>query len=948
MFFAGALAMASSVAAQDSLDVVFRYLPDLTGTAPEVTRAYLPGEFNNWGPNNGGTISIDAPSRMAFDDAADEYRYQVRLRVGTTYQYKVHYHTSSNGSAGVWLTDPLNPIVNPADNNNSVLELRDPMAFQLARRQDASGDIWEVSATILSSATIDSLGFEVNGVLQDGLPHFDTTTGIFRYELDEPVPSGSQFAIGARTTSGDRTSAEVGILPPTVVDAPRPEGVEDGINQHEPSSGALTFSLFAPGKSHVHLIGDFNDWTPGEDYLMYRDAIRPDSVHWWITIDGLEPGTEYAFQYLVDGELRIADPFSEKVLDPNHDRFISSTTYPGLMSYPTGKTTEIVGVARPADDADVRPVVPRPGTPQHELVIYELLIRDFLQNATYQTLRDTIGYFKRLGVNAIELMPVSQFDGNLSWGYNPTFHAAIEKAYGPKSALQEFIAAAHREGIAVIVDAVYNHAHPGSPLVRLYGGSASNPFLTIPPSHPYSVFHQLNHDHPYIHYYIDRANRFWLEEMRVDGFRFDLTKGFMTRGNVDGYNPYRVRNLKRMADAVWSMDVAEEGVDPEGWQPYLILEHFAADGEERELASYRVDEGMPGMMLWNNANHAFSEAAMGYHSNNGSNFAHAYFGDGGRNWTLPHLVSYMESHDEQWLMLKMRKFGNDGPNGYDVKSLPTALERMKLAGAFFFTTPGPKMMWQFGELGYGSGPRECLKNNGDGDCLATDPGRTDQKPIRWEYYNDELRQKLFRTWAELLRLRREHSVFRDPETTVQQAVAGPVKRITLLHEETNVLVVGNFDVNSRELDVPFPHDGTWFDFFAGSSVEVGAGSLRMLLLPGEFHLFTSEWVEPAQPGLITVDVEDERALPAAFALDQNYPNPFNPSTQIRFSLPKAGHARLEVFDMLGRSVGVLVDDDLPAGSHSVQFDASTIASGLYLYRLSSRSKSQTRSMMVVK
>lgn len=939
-------AIAIPARAQDSLDVTFRYIPDLTGSAPTITNAYLPGTFNNWGPNASGLIAVNAPSRMTFDSGHAEYHYTVRLRVGLEHMYKVHYHQNASGTSNVWLSDPLNPLVT-GQNNDSVLDLEDPMIFQPARRQNSSGEIVEVSATVLSSAAVDSLGFEINGELRDGLPHFDASTGIFRYVLDEPVMGGSQFSIGARTVDGERTGVSIGVRPPDVVDEAPPANIRYGITYGAPSSGEVSFKLYAPGKGFVHLIGDFNDWSVDNEYLLKRHAVRPDSVMWWITLSGLEPGREYGFQYLVDGELRVADPFSSKVLDPNFDRSISNSTYPNLKPYPAGQTSEIVSVTRPPED-ELRVVAGRNAIPHHELVLYELLIRDFLQDATYGTLRDTLGYLKRLGVNAINLMPVSQFDGNDSWGYNPTFHAAVEKAYGPRYELEALIRAAREEGFVVIADVVYNHAHEKSPLVRLFGNDASNPLLRIPPSHPYNVFRQLNHDHPFIHYYIDRANEFWLRDVGVDGFRFDLTKGFMTGGNVDGYNASRIANLKRMADAIWAVEYDTDDT-PEDWQPYLILEHFAADSEERELADYRTDEGKYGMMLWNNVNHQYSEAVMGYHAGNQSNIARTYYGAGGRNWTHPNTVAYMESHDEQWLMLKMRRFGNQGP-GYSTREPGNALDRMKMAGAFFLTVPGPRMLWQFGELGYGFGDRECLKpgDGSNGDCLASDPGRTARKPVRWNYYDDALRQKLYRTWSELLRLRAGHGVFRDLETEVTLNTAGPVKFITLRHEEMDVVIVGNFDVNEREVNITFPGSGTWHDFFEGTEVSVAGTTLMRMMLPGQFHLFTSEWVEPAEPGLITVNVEDSGELSHTFSLTQNYPNPFNPSTEISFTLDRAGDVRLEVFDMLGRRVAVLVNEARPAGHAAVRFDAHALPSGTYFYRLESDGNVLVRPMTLIK
>jgi hypothetical protein len=89
-------------------------------------------------------------------------------------------------------------------------------------------------------------------------------------------------------------------------------------------------------------------------------------------------------------------------------------------------------------------------------------------------------------------------------------------------------------------------------------------------------------------------------------------------------------------------------------------------------------------------------------------------------------------------------------------------------------------------------------------------------------------------------------------------------------------------------------------------------------------------------------------LPVRFELYQNFPNPFNPSTQIRFDLPEAGHVRLTIYDLLGREVAVVLDEMRDAGRHSVQFDARALASGMYVYRLTTASATQTRKMMLTK
>jgi hypothetical protein len=216
-----------------------------------------------------------------------------------------------------------------------------------------------------------------------------------------------------------------------------PDGVEDGINYLNDTTAVLV--LYAPGKAFVHVIGSFNDWEISDKYYM---NITPDGERFWITLDSLEAGKEYIFQYLVEGNLTISDPYSEKVCDPQ-DQYISENTYPGLLPYPEGKTTGIATYLQTAQasyewsDTDFTP------PPVDELIVYELLIRDFIDRHDYRTLTDTIQYFKDLGINAIELMPVNEFEGNSSWGYNPSHYFALDKYYGPKRDLQRFIDTCH-------------------------------------------------------------------------------------------------------------------------------------------------------------------------------------------------------------------------------------------------------------------------------------------------------------------------------------------------------------------------------------------------------------------------------------------------------------------------------------------------------------------------
>ncbi|NNE34843.1 MAG: hypothetical protein HKN13_06385, partial [Rhodothermales bacterium] len=857
--------------------MTFRYVqrPDLN-----FIRVYNPGDFNNWGNNSAGRIPVGDPSQFIYDAALDEYLYTKTLLVGASHQYKIHFQFNDSGSDWAWFADPYNERIFTGNNDgNSLVTITDPMVFQPAGKLSASlSEVERISVGVFGTAAVSTITFDINGVQMDGMPFFDASRRIFQYTPPSPLSINSTFKLVATDALGRSDSVSVGEPAPIVVDEPAPPGIRDGITFDDADPTRVTLSLFAPDKDFVHVIGDFNDWEVSSEYVMKRDSIRADSIRWWIALDGLTPGLEYGYQYLVDNRIRVADPYASKVLDQPNDPSVAPV-YPGLKPYPAGKTTQMVGVFKTGGRTFEWTPFERPE--QKDLVIYEMLIRDFVSNHNYATLIDTLDYVERLGVSAIELMPVAEFDGYESWGYNPAFHLAADKYYGPADDLKRFVDECHKRGIAVILDVVYNHATGQSPLVRLYSQSstgdpsaspnANSIYANTTARHPFNVFNDLNHESAATKYWLDRASEYWLTEFNIDGFRFDLSKGFTqfdSDSNVGlwgNYDASRIAILKRMADQIWSVDSTT----------YVILEHFAEDREERELAEYRIAEGRPGMMLWNNKHSNYNEATMGYHGGGKSNFASVYYGSGGRGWTVPNLISYMESHDEQWLMFKNLAFGActrsitnhvicdpDDPQNfgtYNVRQLNTALDRMKMAGAFFFTVPGPKMMWQFGELGYGFGPdgRDCLRPGDElGDCPPGTPIRVGNKPIRWEYRNDPLRERLYRAWSAIINLRRSHDVFSSTQTSVELSVEGSVKRIKLSHPTMNVVILGNFGVTPANGLPAFHHPGSWYDFFTGEDVPIADPSASIPLAAGEFHIYTNQPVETPAPGLITVGTED--------------------------------------------------------------------------------------------
>src|ERR1700712_958984 len=126
--------------------------------------------------------------------------------------------------------------------------------------------------------------------------------------------------------SGNVTGNPAGVDPPA--------GSSDGVTFIN-NGASVIFNLYAPMKKSVSVIGDFNSWTASTASAMKNSK---DGNRWWVQIDNLDPTKEYAYQYLIDGSLKVADPYTHKVLDPANDGSIPSTVYPNLKPYPAGQT----------------------------------------------------------------------------------------------------------------------------------------------------------------------------------------------------------------------------------------------------------------------------------------------------------------------------------------------------------------------------------------------------------------------------------------------------------------------------------------------------------------------------------------------------------------------------------------------------------------------------------
>ncbi|MFN0035016.1 MAG: alpha-amylase family glycosyl hydrolase [Saprospiraceae bacterium] len=709
----------------------------------------------------------------------------------------------------------------------------------------------------------------------------------------------------ATTPTASDTSSFTYIVPGNIVSQDPPAGTEWGI--HYLTNTSVRLALYAPGKQVVFALGDFNNWQPTAAHQMKRSL---DGKLWWLDLEGISPGQPVRFQYLVDGNLKIADPLSTLVLDPWNDAFVPPFTFPNLPPYPAGLTSGMVSVLQTAQIPFNWTAANYERPKKTDLVVYELLMRDFLARHDYPTLLDTLDYLEKLGVTAIELMPVNEFDGNISWGYNPAFHKSLDKYYGSAIALKTVVDECHRRNIAVILDVVFNQATGASPLAQLYWDAANNrpaadnPWLNPTATHDFNVFNDFNHESQATKTYVKNCLEYWLSEFRVDGFRFDLSKGFtqnVTVGNVGLWGQYdasRVAIWKDYADFMWA-------IDPDC---YVILEHFADNSEEKELAEY-------GMMLWGNMWGAYKETALGYSTT--ANLSGISYQS--RGWAVPHLVGYMESHDEERIAYECKTYGNAVPN-HNIKTVPVYTQRMAMLENLFFTVPGPKMLWQFGELAYDFPINYCEDGNIDPGC------RTGPKPIRWDYLGDPDRHKLHDVTAALLQLRKNDEVFETSNFSMSPAT-GPIREINLYGASQNAKVIANIATSVQTTTPQWPIWGEWYEYYSGDTIQVPdfGQPLTFSLQPGEYRIYLDKFVA-LPPGLILSAAKEPLGAVTYFELQ---PNPVREVFVANFSLRETSGIQLEITDIAGQTIESQKFENLPAGEQRFQIESAHWQPGVY-------------------
>ncbi|MCR5860849.1 T9SS type A sorting domain-containing protein [Flavobacterium sp. J372] len=884
-------------------------------------------------PSNGSWTSSNESAKFTYNAGSDTY---TKVITPTTYFNRTNIGRigflikAKNGDGNKKSQDILINVglfqVNltaPAQNSNTIL---------------ASGGSLQITAT-------NTGGPATYNLISNGVT-INTATNVSSYSYNHTNITNTQnYTLKVTQGTSEIIRKFTAIVNPGNVTQAIPAGLVDGIN-YSADNNKATLVLTAPGKDYVFVAGSFNSWEPTSQYAMKKDGA---TGKFWLELTGLTPQTNYTYQYWVVDEtpvanspklVKTADPFSTLVLSPFDDPYIPATTYPNLPPYPAGQEREVTVLQTgqtPYNWQVTNFVKPK----KEDLIIYEALVRDFDSDRNYQDLIDKIDYFKNLGINALQLMPVMEFEGNESWGYNTSFHLANDKFYGPASKLKELIDLCHQNGIAVILDVALNHAFGRNPMNRMWmldpdndgwgDPSSENPYFNQNARHSYNVGSDFNHSSALTKEYSKRVIKHWIEEYRIDGFRWDLTKGFTQNcpftGNqsaqdacTENYQADRVAILKEYADYSWSLDANH----------YVIFEHLGNGGsgnEETEWANYRFNEGK-GIMFWGNLNNAYNQLTMGYATNTDINRV----GHVSRGFSGKRLIGYAESHDEERLMYKNLQFGVATNPAHNVTNLNVALSRMPALGAVFIPVPGPKMLWHFGELGWEKSIFTC--NNGTvntptdataGDCkLDTKP--QPQWAENWLVLPQ--RKKIYDDWARMIRLKKEKLAFQG-----DYAINGNtlLPRIYVYNnslpssELKNVVILANFNVTAQNIVPDFPYTGAWYNLMDDSPYPVTSTNAPINLQPGEYRIYGNM---PAALGTANFDAETAALYP-------------NPATDV-FAISIATKA-VEVYSVTGQVV-----KSFKGGEALTVFNVNDLTPGIYLVKITDSNNRQSSKKLIKK
>jgi len=536
-------------------------------------------------------------------------------------------------------------------------------------------------------------------------------------------------------------------------------------------------------------------------------------------------------------------------------------------------------------------------------IVYSIFVRTFDASGTINGVTERLPQLKELGINCIWFLPIHPTTGNLgpdNPGYAITDYFSILSNYGTKADFKKLVQKAHSLGIRVILDHVIQHTSVLHPFML-----DANKFKNNSPYYDFYMWNASNIfqylftwvDLPSINYdskdtrdYLIRMAKYWIQDFEIDGYRCDVA--------------WAIDSLRQAGPAFWQRWRSElKSMKPDllllaetdAWQTKIFNKKFDAAYDWKWFGSIRsVIAGTQSINQLNSWVKSYESPA---------------FPDFG----IP--FKFIESQDDQRFI-----------EAYGIANTKTA-------AAHLLTAPGLPHIYAGQEVGE-------VTNRGNIDW-------SDPHQLR-PYYK------------KLINIRKNNpAVAYGDFTRVNNTAQDKVYSYLRTHNTNNVIVNVNFSSQPVSTIISVPMNKISFDSTAAFYLADYLNGDSPLVIGTDLKEYpvtipaNSAQVFVLQSDPLT-NVEAEESIPEVYNLAQNYPNPFNPSTTIVYSLPFESRIKINIYDVLGQRVAELVNDIKPAGRHNIVWNASDMASGIYLYSIESeavngvKSFRHTKKMLLIK
>jgi 1,4-alpha-glucan branching enzyme len=734
------------------------------------------------------------------------------------------------------------------------------------------------------------------------------------WEASIPAPSGSAIDFVFELTDG------------TDVDYLGPNGVSDALPStkyemdfttlsHAPygstpcEGGGVVFKVWSPNRTVAHVRGEFNGWGTsnpmtrvGEDFIAYVASADDRDQY------------KYYFQNSVwntDARARALEP------GDNYNAYVED---PNRYSWQV-------------DDFDV---------PDHEqMVVYQLHVGTFAGSndtvggttfpSKYADVTARADHLAELGVNVVQLMPITEFPWDYSAGYNPVTQWAPESYYGDPDDVKAMVDALHARGIAVTHDIVWNHFSYSDNFLWEYDGTQfyfDDPVVDTPWGS------QADFDSGGVREYFIESMYMWLGEYRMDGFRMDATD-YMNIYPQEAAGWSLMQWMNDEMDRRWvdKINIAEQLPD-DSWVTRPTSSGGAGfDSQYYDHFTDRLREEIIDAGLGDPDMGVISDILDG----SGSYLSGRY------------VTNYLELHDEIWPSSGGQRMVKtiDTTSPYDDQY---AKGRTKLAQGIVLTAPGIPAIHQ---------GTEWLESRDFG----TDSGN------RIDWSKKTTYAGIFDYYADVIHLRTSDDALRA-DSSIEIFHVNDGSNV-IAYRRTNyfgddVVVVANFsNTDFANYRFGIPTDEPWVEYVNSQDPSyMGSGTTN----PGTLYpdaiardgYSQSLEIALSKMALVILVPEDQTGIvegpgetASSFRLLPPYPNPTFEGVRVAFDLAEPGRAKLAIYDIAGRLVKVIGEDEFPAGRSEVAWDGtnrsgSRVAAGVYVVRIESGGNEALRKAVVLK